>query len=159
MRKNSMTRSWIICLLISLLTLMSCNRRYEPGDYYSKDVSGIVLAADAEGNAMLLLSLEEAKDIVADSAALWAETLGDGLWRLPTKEDMSIIKKYKSLINKTLEYKKQPTVLSGHTFYWTATPCSESHTYACGPDGINCYFKTNATPHYRARAVKDLKVE
>ena len=148
-----------ICLIFILRAFACCNRHYEPGDYYNKEDKGIVLAVDAEGNAVLLMSLEEAKDIDVDSAAKWALTVGDGNWQLPTKDEMTILKKYKSLVNKTLEYKKQPTVLTGHTFYWTSSPCSETHFYACGPDGIKCFFKTNASPHYRARAVKNLKTD
>ena len=145
-------------MTISLFALAACNRAYEPGDYYGKEAEGIVLAADSEGNATMLVSLVEAKDLDADSAAKWAASLGEG-WYLPSKEEMALLKKYKSLANITLDYKKMPPMLTGHTFYWTSTPCSGSHHYALGPDGIRCYFKTNASPCYRARAVKRLDSE
>lgn len=147
-----------ICLLLLLLTAVGCRQGYEPGDYYkSGGISGIVVDVDADGNAKLLMSLEEVQDIDADSASKWAAQLGDGSWRLPTKDEMGKVRKYRALINKTLEHKKLPAVLSGHTFYWTATPCSKSHTYACGPDGIRCYFSTNASPFYRARGVRSVE--
>ena len=145
-------------MTISLFALAACNRAYEPGDYYGKEAEGIVLAVDTEGNATMLLSLDEAKDLDADSAAKWAASLGEG-WYLPTKEEMALLKKYKSLVNITLERKKLPALLAVHTFYWSSTPCSDSHQYALGPDGVRCYFKTNASPYYRARAVKKLKTE
>ena len=90
----------------------------------------------------------------ADSAFIWAEQFDGGGWHLPTKEEMTTIRKYKNLVNSTLERKGYNTILTNHTFYWTGTPCSESHTYACGPDGIKCYFNQNLSSCYRARAVK-----
>lgn len=148
-----MKRNWI-CLMISLLVLAGCGK-YEIGDLYKDgDTRGVVVQTDNEGNALMVMSIDEAVDIDADSAARWVETLvGEG-WHLPEKGEMAQIKKYKSLLNKTLERKGFSTILTNHTFYWTATPCSESHTYACGPDGIQCYFNQNASPFYRARGVK-----
>lgn len=152
-----MNRQWIL-LLISVLIFAGCDSKYELGDYYkSGDTKGIVVQVDAEGNPLLILSLFEAENVDADSAQNWVATLEGEGWQLPDKGEMEQINKYKSLINKTLERKGMPTILKNHTFYWTATPCSESHTYACGPDGTRCYFNQNASPLYRSRAVKKLK--
>lgn len=132
---------------------MACGRSYEPGDLYSCDsVNGIVLQTNENGAPTMLLSIEEASNINADAALQWAESLGNG-WHLPDNEEMKIIKKYKSLINITAEREKISPVLTNHTFYWTSTPCSESHVNAFGPNGLRCYFRTNASPYYRARAV------
>ena len=145
-------------MIISLLFLAGCSGKYEPGDYYKVgNVKGVVVQTDDNGCVVMLMSLDEAVNIDADSAARWVETLdGDG-WRLPGKSDMEQIRKYKSLINKTLERKELPTILTNHTFYWTATPCSDSHTYACGPDGLRCYFNQSASPFYRARGIKTIE--
>jgi hypothetical protein len=147
---------WMLCLAVSALILTGCSSSYAPGDYYSsKGDKGIVLQADAEGNATLILSLDEASNLASDSAILWAASLGQG-WSLPSKDQMTLARKYRSLINICLRNHKQPEFLTGHTFYWTATPCSQSHVYACGPEGVRCYFKSNTSPYYRARAVKSL---
>lgn len=152
-----MTMKWMLCWAVSAFLLIGCTRHYEPGDYYSRnDVKGIVLQADAEGNATLLLSIDEASDITSDSALRWTATLGDTAWKLPTKEQMAVARKHRSLINITLRNKNLPTFLTDHTFYWTATPCSPSHVYACGPDGLRCYYHSNQSPYYRARAVRKM---
>lgn len=145
---------WIL-LTFSLMVFAGCSGKYEIGDLYKdKDTKGIVVKVDGDGRAQLVMSLDEAVNIDADSAFIWAEQFDGGGWHLPTKEDMATIRKYKNLINSTLERKGYNTILTNHTFYWTGTPCSESHTYACGPDGIKCYFSQNASSNYRARAVK-----
>lgn len=147
---------WMLCLAVSALIITGCSSSYAPGDYYNnKDDKGIVLQADAEGNATLILSLAESSNLNSDSALLWAASLGQG-WSLPSKEQLALARKYRSLINISLRNHKQSEFLTGHTFYWSATPCSESHVYACGPEGVRCYFKSNASPYYRARAVKVL---
>lgn len=137
-------------------SLSSCRRGYEPGDIIKVDGRRCVVAdVDSDKHPVLLLSLEEASDLDADSAARWASTvMGDTNWHLPTREEMERVRKYKSMINMALEKKGEPTILRNHTFYWTSTQCSESHTYACGPIGLQCYFKTNHSTNYRARAVK-----
>lgn len=151
---------WMLCLAVSALLLTGCGRHYEPGDYYSRNgVKGIVLQTDTEDNATLLLSIDEAVDIDADSALRWTATLGDTAWKLPTKEQMAVARKHRSLINITLRNKNLPTILTDHTFYWTATPCSGTHVFACGPDGLRCYFKSNHSSFYRARAVRKLENE
>lgn len=140
-------------LIVSFLTIVSCGNSYEVGDYYSNDtVKGIVVNVDEQGRPLMLLSIDEAIDIDADSAKQWAVALGSE-WHLPTKQEMEQVKKYKSLINQTLERRKYNGFLTGHTFYWTSTPCSETHHYACGPDGLRCYFNTNHSHCYRSRAV------
>ncbi|MBP5189807.1 MAG: hypothetical protein J6031_02700 [Bacteroidales bacterium] len=142
--------------MISAFWATGCGYRYEPGDLYRDgENKGIVIDTDDAGNVKLIMSLDEISGIDADSATKWATSTGNG-WRLPTKNEIEKIRKYKALSNKTLNRKKMPPVLSGHTFYWTSTPCSESHTYACGPDGTKCYFSTNASVQYRARAVKEI---
>ena len=113
------------------------------------------MQTDADGNPVLLLSMEEERGYDADSAQQWSASLADG-WHLPDKEEMEQVRKYRSLLNSTLVRKGAPKVLEGHTFYWTATRCSETHFYACGPDGIRCYFHTTSSPLYRIRAVKRL---
>lgn len=149
---------WMLCLAASALLFAGCSSGYEPGDYYRRDgVKGIVIQTDDEGNARLLLSIDEVSHVDSDSALQWIASLGDTAWKLPTKEQMAIARKYRSAINITLRNKNLPTFLTDHTFYWTSTPCSESHVYACGPDGIRCYFKTNSSPYYRARAVRKLE--
>ncbi len=148
---------WIL-LTFSLLVFAGCNGKYEMGDFYNdKDTKGIVVQVDNDGRAMLVMSLDEAVDIDVDSAARWAGQIDGNDWRLPTKEEMNAVRKYKNVINSTLERKGCPTILTNHTFYWTGTPCSESHTFACGPDGIKCYFNQNHSSCYRARAVKRIE--
>ena len=150
----------LIYIIMFAAFCVGCTNGWQQGDFYKKNGSkGIVVAVDDAGNATLVLSLDECSNIDADSANRWAQGYDDGSWRLPSKDEMAQIKKYKSLINKTLQYKNEASVLTGHTFYWTSTPCSESHTYACGPDGVRCYFNTNASPHYRARAVKNIRTQ
>lgn len=145
-----------LCLAISMLLLAACSS-YEVGDYYSKDnVKGIVLAVDAEGTPTMLLSVDEAANLDVDSAARWVASLGDTAWHMPSKDEMAIARKSRSLINITLDHKGLPAFLKNHTFYWTSTPCSESHSYACGPYGLQCYFNSNKSTHYRARAVRNL---
>ncbi len=147
-----------ICLAISPLLLAGCSGTYETGDYYSSgDVKGIVVKSDADGKARLVLSFDEVANLNADSAARWVAEYDNGQWRLPTNEEMTFMKKHRSLINKTLERKGQPLMLAGFTYYWTSTACSESHTYAGGPEGVKCYFNSNASPNYKARAVRDIE--
>lgn len=142
--------SLLLCLT-SILALVGCG--CEVGDFCEEGgVKGIVLSLDDEGNPDMLLSVDEAVNISADSAAKWAESLSSG-WRLPTKEEFVTVKSCKSIINERLKNKGLPMLLSPGTFYWTSTECSPSHVNACGPDGIRCYFRTNASGFYRARAV------
>lgn len=151
------TMRFLPFLLFGILVLAGCSKGYELGDFYSNgDLKGIVVAADADSQPSLILSLDEVTGLDADSAAQWAASLYDGSWRLPTKDEIEVVKKYKYLINKTLQRKKMPPVMMGHSFYWTSSPCSESHTYASGPDGTRCYFNSNASPHYCVRAVKEI---
>ena len=143
----------IYYFLIGSLLAVSC-RGTEPGDLYKCDgVKCVVVTVDGNGNPSLVMSLDEAVNIDADSALLWSTQVGDG-WHLPSKAEMELVKKNKSMINRGLEYKKMPVVLRNNTYYWTSTPCSETHVYACGPDGLRCYFRTNASHCYRARTVK-----
>ena len=152
-----MKRLTLLLSIAAMLTISACSRSYMPGDFYSEGgLKGIVVTADEQGKPTLLLAPEETKGVTAAEAKEWVESYGDGGWHLPTKEEMEQVKKYKTLINKTLEQKKQPVVLTNHTFYWTSTPCSESHTYACGPDGLHCYFSTNNSPYYRGRGVSEM---
>ena len=145
---------WMAVAAIAFL-MAACNGHYEVGDYYRDgDVEGIVMEADEQGNPLMLLSLEEASNLDADSAAVWASKLGDGRWRLPDKKEMESLRINRSLLNMTLERKGLPLFLMPSTFYWTSQPCSETHMYACGPYGVQCYFRTNKSVHYRARAVK-----
>lgn len=147
----------LICFSTLMLFLQSCGREYSVGDIYSDgDVKGVVLRVDDSNSPLLLLSLDEISGIDADSANVWASSLGDGEWRLADRQEMEIVRKYRALINNTFERKSYPKVLEGNTYYWTSTPCSESHVYACGPDGVRCYFKSNNTKLYRARAVRVL---
>lgn len=152
-----MNKRILYTILGFALTLGGCSGGYELGDYYhAGGEKGIVLAVDDGGKVTMLMSVDEAHDLDSDSAMKWASNYADGSWHLPSKEEMAVIKKYKSLMNITIGHKKLQPVMAGHTFYWTSTPCSESHTFACGPDGIRCYFNTNTSPFYRARAVKTL---
>ena len=149
----------LICVLSLSLFLQGCSISYECGDMFKVDgKQSVVVQVDDAGMPLMLLSLDEAVDIDADSAARWATSLGEG-WSLPTKEEMEYLKKYKSLINIKLEKKGESPFLKNQTFYWTSTDCSESHTYACGPQGIKCYFNTNSSHLYRARAVYKRRTE
>ena len=140
-----------------LFLLVGCSGGYELGDYYKTDGSAaIVVDIDADNQPLLLLSVEEASNLDADSAVAWASALGDG-WRLPNKNEMAKIERIKSLINKTLKQKTLPEVFKDFTYYWTSTECSETHAFACGPNGVSCYFKENQDPSYRARAVKEIE--
>ena len=145
-------------ILLSFVGLLfsACNH-YEVGDYYHKgDLSGVIITLNEEGMPSLLLSLGEAKDLNADSALAWSANYDDGSWRLPDKREMTLINNYKSLLNATLQRKEAPQLFGSNTYYWTSTPCSESHTYACGPMGVKCYFRSNHSPLYRARAVRSI---
>lgn len=146
----------IVYVLIGLSVLTACSG-YEVGDWYNHDGNkGVVLKVDEAGQPTLLLAPEEAVDLTADSALLWAAQLdadSQAEVSLPSKEEMEWLRGYRSVVNKTLNAKGKPTVLEGHTFYWTSTPCSESHYYAHGPDGVRCYFRGNQSSCYRARAV------
>lgn len=151
-------RLLILSALVAL-ALTSC-RGYEVGDYYSRDdVSGLVLKVDDEGAPLMLLSMDEVADLDADSALLWGSTYDGGGWRLPNKEEMAYINKYRSLVNATLARRQEPQMMGPNTYYWTATPCSETHVFACGPLGLKCFFRTNHSPLYRARAVRYLDLE
>lgn len=146
-----------ILLLFSIATMVGCQGIYEPGDYYRGDsFEGIVVSVDAENNPLLLLSLDEASSLNADSAVHWAESLGEGWW-LPDRKEIAQVDRVKTLINKTLEIKHLPKVLENFTYYWSSTPCSESHFYACGPDGVGCYYCENDGSSYRARAVRKIE--
>ena len=143
-----------ILLLLSLALFASCSSVYMPGDFYSGDgFEGIVVTVDDDNNPLMLLSFDEANSLSADSAICWAESMGDG-WRLPDKNELAQIDRVKSLINNSLENKKKPKILVDFTYYWSSTPCSESHFYACGPDGVGCFFCENNGSSYTARAVR-----
>ena len=140
-----------------LFLLVGCSGGYELGDYYKTDGSAaIVVDVDANKQPSLLLSVEEASNLDADSAAAWAAALGNG-WRLPDKNEMTKIVRLKILLNKTLKQKTLPEAFKDFTFYWTSTQCSETHTYAYGPNGVSCYYKENQDPSYKARAVKEIE--
>lgn len=146
----------IISIVIGTLLMAGCARNYEPGDYYSGEgYDAVVVTVDAENQPLMLMSLDEASSLSADSAMRWVETLGEG-WRLPDKNELSKMERVRSLINNTLQKKGLPKVFVDFTYFWSSTPCSESHTYACGPDGLNCYFSENASSSYRARGVRNI---
>lgn len=149
----------ILCLVLACLAMAACSP-YEVGDWYRKgDLQGVVLQLDDNNEPTLLLLNDEARDLDADSAQVWAAAIDARLpydCALPTKEEFELIRKYKVVINGTLRKKGQPLVIYGHTFYWSSTPCSESHQYACSPDGVKCYFKPGHSDFYRARAVAHL---
>ena len=143
-----------IIFLLIIAAMASCTGVYQPGDYYGGDgVEGVVVTVDSENNPLLLLSFDEASSLSADSAKRWATTVGEG-WRLPTREEIAQINRVKTLINKTLDRKKKPKIFMDFTYYWSSTPCSETHSYACGPDGVKCYYSENDGSSYKARAVK-----
>ena len=145
-----------IARLIGLLTMLTACGHYEVGDYYRKGaLKGLVLELDDEGRPALVLSLDEATDLDADSANAWCRGYDDGSWRLPDKREMTQIKKYRSLLNQTLG-RKGEQLLGTNIFYWTSTPCSETHIYARGPLGIKCYFRSNHSAQYRCRAVRTI---
>jgi len=147
-----------LCLVL-LSAFAGCSRHYEVGDYFKKgSLAGVVVDVTPEGG-ILLLSLDEACALDADSAAVWASSFGDAGWHLPDKEEMQQIRRHRSLINQTLENRGLGKILTNHTFYWTSTACSASHFFACGPDGIHCYFSTNNGSLYRARAVRTISTE
>ena len=151
-----LNKCFTFSVVILMFSLWGCSSRYELGDYYSKEgIKGVVIAVDHDGNATMLLSLFEIANLDSDSAARWAATLDEG-WRLPTADEMKIVRKYKSLLNITLRKHNEPTVLTNHTFYWTSTPAEKSHVFACGPDGVKGYFYTNMSPNYRVRAVREI---
>ena len=107
-------RLLILSALVAL-ALASC-RGYEVGDYYSRgDVSGLVLKVDDEGAPLMLLSMDEVADLDADSALLWGTTYDDGGWRLPDKEEMAYINKYRSLVNATLARRQEPQMMGPNT--------------------------------------------
>jgi len=137
-------------ILALSLAFSSCKRSYRVGDLYHQQ--GIVVSVDADGQPTMLLSLDEQRNLDADSALRWAATLDAG-WSLPTKEQWELVRKQRILLNRTLDDKHLPAVVRGHTFYWSSSACSPSHTYACGPDGVRCYFRTNRSDLYRARAI------
>ena len=137
-----------------LFLLSGCTGVYEPGDSYKGDgYEAVVVSVDDDNQPVIVMSLDEASTLSADSAMRWAEGKGEG-WRLPDRSEMSMIDRVRSLINTTLERKGLPPVLKDATYYWSSTPCSETHTYACGPDGVGCYFSENNSSSYRARAVR-----
>ena len=147
-----------LAFLMSII-LVSCRGNYEVGDIYRQgDIEGVVIRVAEDNGEMLVLSTDEAAGVNADSANVWASSFGDSQWHLPSKDEMMLIRKYRSLINQTLERTGNPKILTNHTFYWTSTSCSESHTFACGPDGVHCYFSTNSSPLYRARAVRIIRL-
>ena len=148
----------IFSILLSSALLVGCKSSYAPGDYYSLDGDkGVVVSVDADAQPLLIISLDEVSALDADSALRWGlENEAQG-WRLPDKDEIALVNKYKTLINRTMEKHHAPLVLVNHTFYWTSSPCSPTHTYACGPDGLNCYFNQNNSHSYRARKVKNLK--
>lgn len=151
--KNNKILFYAACFLL----LVGCSGIYEPGDMYKGDgFEGIVVTVDEDNQPLMVMSLEEASSLTADSALRWAEGLGEG-WRLPTKKEIAQIERVRSLINNTLKRKKLSTVFTDFTYYWSSTTCSESHCYACGPDGVGCYFKENDDPSYRARGVRGIE--
>lgn len=145
-----------IILFVGLFVLVGCSGVYEPGDFYKGDgFEAVVVTVDEANQPTMVMSLNELSSLNADSAIRWANSLGDD-WRLPDKNEVAKIERVRSLINSTLERRGLPPVLVGFTYYWSSTPCSESHTYACGPDGVGCYYSENAGSSYRARAVKTI---
>lgn len=146
----------IALILVGALALTACSS-YEVGDWYNhKGIKGVVLMVDDEGQPTLLVSPDEAVDLTADSALLWAAQLDaatEAQVSLPSKEEMEWLHSYSAVVNKTLRTKGKSTLLEGNTFYWTSTPCSESHYYAHGPDGVRCYYRGNQSSCYRACAL------
>ena len=148
-------------MFISLAMLFaSCNGKKVTGDIVKIDgTKAIVVSTDDNGQPTMLLSVQEAANLDDDSAVRWVATIDGEGWHLPDKSEMQLIKKYKAMINISLRKNGLPTILANDALYWTSTPCSESHTYACGPQGVKCYFSTNASPYYRARAVKTVQTK
>lgn len=152
------TLSNIALIALCVACLVSCDRSHLPGDIIvDNGTKCIVIESDDNGNAVLVMSLDEVVDINADSAVVWAKEHGGEGWHLPNKQEIEKMKKYRSVINQTLEKKNLPKILVNHTFYWSSTECSPSHVYACGPNGVRCYFRSNQSYLYRARAVKSLR--
>ncbi len=136
--------------LLGVIVLVGCGGAYETGDYYSVNgVKGVVVTAT--DNALLVVSLDEARGLNADSALAWGD--GPEEWHLPSKTEIEQLWRFRSAINQTLERKGMGRIFGSHTFYWSSTECSPSHVYACGPDGVKCYFRSNKSHLYRARKV------
>ena len=151
-----MTRRWksisliVFLCFISLAALTACGGGYKVGDMYKRQ--GVVVAVDGQGMPTMLLALDEQANLDADSAQRWAATLEQG-WQLPSHDQWEQIRKQRTLINRTLADKGLPLVAKGQTYYWSSTPCSATHYYACSPDGIRCFFHSNKSNSYRCRAV------
>lgn len=144
--------------LVLLFAFTACQRQAEVGDYYHKNGDkGIVLTLNTAGEVEKILSLQEAKNICADSALLWAEQAGEG-WNLTTPDDLKIMATHKVAINETLKQKNQPPIMEMNTWYWSNEPCNEKrlHFMAYGPNGLKAYYHENASPLYRARLVKEI---
>lgn len=157
---KSNSKLFLFFVLISLV-LTACQDTYSVGDYYNVDGDkGVVIAVDEAGVATQILSLNEASNLNVDSALVWAAALGEG-WKLIGNDQLETLSKNKIVVNETLKRKKAPSVLDMNTWYWSSVPCgdndeSASHYFAFGPDGLRCYFRENASPLYRARAIKVL---
>lgn len=159
MRRNKKTRLGFLAPLMTVLLLSVCGRNYVTGDFYRADgICGIVVDCDDTHGTLLLLTIDEQSDLDADSAKRWASALNPDGWHLPTREEMEKVRRHRSAINNTLERKGFAKVVDGHTFYWTSTECSDSHVFACGPNGMQCYYRSNHSTLYRARGVREIKI-
>ena len=122
MHKNKTKNSLLLALMAACCLIASaCSDSYETGDKYNtSDYEGIVVQVDDEGNPLMIISMVEASNINADSAARWAEGLNEGKensqWHLPSAEEMTVVKRAKAMINKSLENKKMSPILENHTF-------------------------------------------
>lgn len=161
-----------IYILVALLALglAACQREVAVGDIYRDgSLKGIVVELDSEGHPTMLLSLEEASGLCADTALMWADALNQNgeevQWVLPDYEQMNIVAQHKVEINAAAASRGEAKVLPNRSWYWTSTPCANefcpscpvTHVYALGPDGLRCYFKENHSALYRARAVLVLR--
>lgn len=136
--------------------MAGCQRSYTVGDLYrSNEGNGIVVTTDSTGAAQLILSVDEIADRAWDSAMALQDTAAQG-WRLPTSEEMKTLYAARIALNEALTDRDMPKIFGSRTWYWTSTPCSETHAYAWGPDGLKCYYKENSSPLYRVRMVKVL---
>ena len=140
-----------------MVCVTACSNDAHVGGMYSKgQVKGIILDVSDDGVPSLVLSIDEISGIDADSAARWAAGYSDGGWRLPTVDEARLIEKNRYVINGYIEKRGLKVIGNEGNFYWTGTDCSKTHVNALGPYGVRCYFRTNSSNSYRARAVRQL---
>ena len=103
------------------------NKTYKVGDRYEANgVQGVVFEVSSDGKHGKIMSFTQASNkLVWSSANTWCSNQGAG-WRLPTKEELCLIYRSKTILNSTLA---SVNARLSDGYYWSLSEYNPSRAW------------------------------